>query len=296
MIDFSKYKKQKVDFSKYRQAIQPKEEPQEEVPNFSKFRIVSLPEHLGGGQYYVGENGSLVTTKRDVPTSLKNQIRGGSFADTEMEVDHIMSKALGGTDDPSNLQALQNKKSLGQKIGSFFGKDYQVSQYKVRQEGKEPVEQQAIRDYKAGKISLNEARLAIATKQQQIKGLTPTEKEQDISPFLKGVEKFSNITNKIGDFLDITSKEDSARSIVSAIGEGLFSPEHRQERKLGFSKGVLQTQSAALATLNQLSKLINNNTIKRYTDKSFLSNLKADTPLSTGISALTHSNLEKEFE
>jgi len=113
-------------------------------------RTVGLPEHLGGGQYLTNGTGSLIKSPRS---------QDALPAVGTAERDHIISVALGGTSDKKNLQ-------------------YLATTREGRQEGKVSVEQKAINDYVSGKISLGEARLKVATKQQQIKGLTPTEKEQ----------------------------------------------------------------------------------------------------------------------
>jgi hypothetical protein len=139
-------------------------------------KISTLPSHLGGGSYYIqpSEPGKLITTQRDLSTSLKNLIRGGSFVETEKEVDHIIPKFLGGTDEVDNLQALQNKKSFFQKTSSaLLGKEYQASQYATRQAGKYDVEIDVMRRYNAGEIDLGEARREIQEKTMEIQGIIP---------------------------------------------------------------------------------------------------------------------------
>ena len=124
-------------------------------------REVGLPEDLGGGRYLVGEPGELIKSSRS-----QDALPSVGTA----ERDHIISVALGGTSGRDNLQYLATTKD-------------------GRQDGKVSVEQKAINDYTSGKISLNEARLIVATKQQQIKGLTPTEKEQTAGGQLGNVIK-----------------------------------------------------------------------------------------------------------
>jgi hypothetical protein len=139
--NFLKPKPKEVDYSFLSKKV-PKEQ--------GEVKKATLPSHLGGGSYLVGKPGELIKEDRGyagLPT------RSGS------ERDHIMSVALGGTSDIDNLE-------------------YKPTTKDGRQQGKVTVELKSINDYLSGKISLNEARLAVATKQQQIKGLTPTEKEQ----------------------------------------------------------------------------------------------------------------------
>jgi len=121
-----------------------------EEPKVPQIRTVGLPEHLGGGRYKVGQPGELIKTPRSY---------AGMTTQEKQERDHIISVALGGTSESENLQYLKTTNE-------------------GRQEGKVSVEQGAINDYLDGKITLNQARLIVATKQQQIKGLTPTEREQ----------------------------------------------------------------------------------------------------------------------
>lgn len=128
----------------------------------TKVREVGLPEHLGGGRYLVSDKpGELIKSPRS---------QDALPAVGTAERDHIISVALGGTSNKDNLQYLATTKE-------------------GRQSGKVSVEQQAINDYVSGKISLGEARLKVATKQQQIKGLTPTEKEQTTAGQLGNVIK-----------------------------------------------------------------------------------------------------------
>lgn len=121
-----------------------------EKPKPQETREVGLPEHLGGGRYLTAGTGTLIKS----PRSQEALPPTGTA-----ERDHIISVALGGTSDIKNLQ-------------------YLATTREGRQEGKVSVEQKAINDYTSGKITLPQARLLIATKQQQIKGLTPTESEK----------------------------------------------------------------------------------------------------------------------
>ena len=126
--------------------------PEQKPFNPNDVRTVSLPEQLGGGQYKTSGAGTLIKTPRkdQIPTK------------EGYERDHISSVGVGGT---SNIENYEYKKSPT----NIFGKTID----RKRQEGKMKVEQSAISDYKAGNISLPEARRKIATKQQEIKGLIP---------------------------------------------------------------------------------------------------------------------------
>ena len=117
-------------------------------------REVGFPEHLGGGTYKISDD----------PDELIRTTRSQSAlpAIGTAERDHIISVALGGTSNKENLQ-------------------YLATTSEGRQSGKVSVEQKAINDYTSGKITLNQARLIVQTKQQQIKGLTPTEKEKNLA-------------------------------------------------------------------------------------------------------------------
>lgn len=121
------------------------------VEKGKNIREVGFPEHLGGGTYKISDD----------PDELIRTTRSQSAlpAIGTAERDHIISVALGGTSNKENLQ-------------------YLATTSEGRQSGKVSVEQKAINDYTSGKITLNQARLIVQTKQQQIKGLTPTEKEK----------------------------------------------------------------------------------------------------------------------
>lgn len=147
-----------------------KKEQDEKARQETPTRTVGLPSHLGGGEYKVQVPGEVVRTERGY-ADLKTL--SGS------ERDHIISVALGGTSSRENLQYLATTKKEG------------------RQQGKVSVEQQAINDYTSGKIDLGEARLRIATKNQQIQGLTPTEEEQTVKGQLKKMFNPKNIVNTV---------------------------------------------------------------------------------------------------
>lgn len=165
----SKVKNQKKETDDKYSFLKKKEKVIEEKTSQDKARLATLPQHLGGGEYLVGRPNEVVRSERgyaDLP------------AVGTAERDHIISVALGGTSDKNNLQYLATTKD-------------------GRQEGKVSVEQKAINDYTSGKISLGEARLKVATKQQQIKGLTPTVEEQTVKGQLKKMFSFKGIKEGI---------------------------------------------------------------------------------------------------
>ena len=129
---------------------------------------IKLPEQLGGGAF-IGKSTlkpeELEKVKRSgLAEETKTEVRGGTFEDTEKEVDHIIPIALGGTNAPYNLQALKDTKTISQTIyDAFSGKERLSGEYKPknRQEGKMVVEWRAIDKYQSGEISLAEARAAV---------------------------------------------------------------------------------------------------------------------------------------
>jgi hypothetical protein len=142
----------------------------------AELRIFRLGESLGGGSFYVGSD----KTERNVSDKLKREIRGGSFQDTSLEVDHIFPIALGGTNELDNLQGKKSPLSFTQKIGSFFGKEYGAGERPAdkRQAGKTKEELKIINDYEAGRISLGEARVKIAQAQRIATGLEEKDPEK----------------------------------------------------------------------------------------------------------------------
>lgn len=170
-------------------ALKLKKEQEEKARQETPIRTVRLPSHLGGGEYKVQVPGEVVRTERGY-ADLKTL--SGS------ERDHIISVALGGTSSRENLQYLATTKKEG------------------RQQGKVSVEQQAINDYTSGKIDLGEARLRIATKNQQIQGLTPTEEEQTVKGQLK---KMFNpiIISGLNFFVRKLSPENIINTVVNKV-------------------------------------------------------------------------------
>lgn len=132
-------------------------------------RTVGFPEHLGGGQYKVS----------DIPGELVLSPRSQSALSSKgtIERDHIIPVALAGTSADENLQYIPTTEA-------------------GRQAGKMAIEQDAIAKYQKGEININEARLLVQTKQQELKGLTPTKEEQTAEGQLK--KRFGALGNVIG--------------------------------------------------------------------------------------------------
>ncbi|MDA2921714.1 hypothetical protein MYX07_00425 [Patescibacteria group bacterium AH-259-L07] len=152
--------------------IKTKDPIEEKEPEIGKLNLSAfqIPQFLGGGEFrgrstlQPSELEPFKTERGGLGTIEKREIRGGTFLETEKEVDHIIPLALGGTEDPHNLQALKNKKTITQTIfDAFTGKKRLPSDYKPknRQEGKMVVEWKAINKYESGEISLAEARGAV---------------------------------------------------------------------------------------------------------------------------------------
>ena len=129
------------------------------------FRKVRIPLHLGGGEYMTNGKGDLYLTPRSQDSL------GGTLPGKER--DHIIPVSLGGTSNIQNLQYLDSKPSFWQRIGGIFGKKPTVQQSPNRQEGKLKVEQEAIKGYKSGKLSVGEARLMVLMENMRIQGIIP---------------------------------------------------------------------------------------------------------------------------
>lgn len=118
-----------------------------------------------GTQFRLDRYGKPVKTERKELTSKEIiETRGGLFADKPYEVDHVIPLALGGTNDPGNLQLLKDTKTISQTVWDFVtGKNRLPVEYKPenRQEGKMIVEQKAIDKYESGEITLFEAMAAV---------------------------------------------------------------------------------------------------------------------------------------
>ncbi|MFH1260365.1 MAG: LPD38 domain-containing protein [Candidatus Micrarchaeota archaeon] len=121
------------------------------------YNQITLP---GGAQFNLKEDNTPFVGSRSLTTEEKETVRGGTFEETAMEVDHRVPMALGGTDYVFNLQALKDNKTITQTVYDFLtGNKRLPSDYKAqnRQEGKMIVEWEAIDKYQQGKITLWEA-------------------------------------------------------------------------------------------------------------------------------------------
>jgi len=201
MIDFSKYKTKTstIDFSKYREKTYKTKQ--------DAFRTVSLPEHLGGGEYKTAGAGTLEKTPRAY---------GGYSTKKDFERDHIVSVALGGTSSKENIQYLPNDE-------------------RGRQAGKVSTEQKTISAFQRDDISLPQARRKVATKQQQIQGLTPMPEEQELSGFMKIVDSISTFADETGDILGTSTGTmyDILKIKSGAIIErGNLAEQYRKENNL----------------------------------------------------------------
>ena len=135
-----------------------------------------MPTSLGGGEFNLPANVTLNTSTRD-------------YAGLDTEVgnvrDHIVPVGLGGVSSPANLQM---QSGLANQVGAAGDKD--------------EVELQAMKDYKAGKISLAEARARVMNFQQQQQGLAPTT-ASTVQPggtglFGKFIDKAKGVISKVG--------------------------------------------------------------------------------------------------
>lgn len=119
--------------------------PKSAVTSISN-KVSSLPASLGGGQYNVGKPMELVTSTRAY---------GGTEAPGQYR-EHIFPVALGGTSNIDNIKV--------------YGKDLGVK--------KSAYENEIIKQYKSGKITLPEARGLVLKKYRELTGLDPTQLEQ----------------------------------------------------------------------------------------------------------------------
>ncbi len=190
--------------------------------------VKKLSPSIGGGAFisYPGRSQELVPQPRDVSEGAKNIVRGGSFADTNAEVDHVISLALGGANVESNLQSLKDKKTISQTVvDALTGRKSLPKHYTPanRQEGKMLVEWQAIDDYKKGKLTLNEARAKVLQKQQELQGLSPTPEQQTTLGQLPSAVK--ELPAKVGSmFGDLFNK--AKEKVIPAAGatENVYKP------------------------------------------------------------------------
>ena len=120
---------------------------------------------------------------RDIPQELKNKMRGGTFDETKMEIDHITPVSLGGTKAEWNLQTLLSKSS-------------KVSD---RQQGKMAVEWDNIDKYQKGILTQGQAIYNILQyqwsddkKKQEVETNAFKIAKQQFSDKLKGIFKKSD--------------------------------------------------------------------------------------------------------
>lgn len=145
-----------------------------EKPKVSKYAdipaeavVFRMPENLGGGEFATMPDGTPVILERDSSQrfeDIKKMIRNGTFDETSEEVDHIVSMALGGTNNVANLQALESPRSLWQMAWDVLTGDKTTTGERditERQEGKLAVEILSIYLYRMGKVSLQQARGAV---------------------------------------------------------------------------------------------------------------------------------------
>lgn len=135
-------------------------------PIINKPTTHQFPATLGGGEFNLPANKLTTSTRSQEPLG---PTKKGA------ERDHIVPVALGGTSNKINLQYLEDNKSW---VDKLLGKKTTFAQ---RQGGKVVVEQQLIKDFKEGKISLADARGQILKKQREIQGLDP---KQGLAPYL----------------------------------------------------------------------------------------------------------------
>lgn len=169
----------------------------------------------------------VVTPREELKESTKKDVRGGSFADTSKEVDHMVPLALGGTNSPSNLQALVSKKTVSQKVFDLFsGKESEIGDYKPanRQEGKMLVEWEAIKKYKAGEITVFAAMAAVQNYDNE--KLVASFLKKDYEP--KGVleqanDKSRETRESLGEFFQNYAKKQAVKETLKTLqGDSRF--------------------------------------------------------------------------
>ena len=197
------------------------------APSSAPIKTGRLPSFLGGGEWKTSGPGSLIETNRSY---------AGLPSQSGNERDHIIPVSLGGTSSADNLHYLPNDD-------------------RGRQAGKVDVETQAYNDWKAGKISLPEARLRVATYNQRlqdgldtsVKGNLPTAiKETVVGGLKKGFSAINNFSKNID---DRTKKEIPQPAQVSrAQQEQQFRRGITDQANLVKSKVVSQYQNTVERT------------------------------------------------
>lgn len=194
-------------------------------------KTVTLSDQVGGGSYKTSGPGSLILTKRGTD-GLET-----TYSTDKNEIDHKVPVALGGISKKNNLQYLN----------SPLGKEDKTS----RQQGKTAVEEQAIQDYKDGKISLPQARLLVMTKNQDINGLIPKQgvkanllpaiKETITDPIKQGAkETFGFI--KDATKASIKNKKNFGKDFIQGVKEA-----PKQIKDAG--KDIAQTTARSVASV-----------------------------------------------
>mgnify|MGYP001586751171 CR=1 FL=1 len=150
-----------------------------------------------GSEFSLDDRGRPVISSRSLSTEEKKKVRtgDGTFKNTQEEVDHKISIALGGTDSPGNLEALKSSKTISQTVfDALTGKSRLPGEYKPanRQEGKMIVEWKAIDKYEAGDITLFEAMAAVQHYDDQ----------NLVASFLHEEPPKQTVIQKIGEFLN----------------------------------------------------------------------------------------------
>ncbi len=142
--------------------------------NDFSYKVITFPDDT---QFAMTNDGKPFVSDRNLSEDLKTRIRlqldpksDGSFKETGIEVDHVISKFLGGTDVESNLQPLRGKLNPWQWLQKkFTPKKFQLDsstpskefEADERQAGKYAVESEAYKKLKSGQITYWEAMAAV---------------------------------------------------------------------------------------------------------------------------------------
>jgi len=126
------------------------------------FTTVTLSDNRGQFRYFTDEEGAIKPYKEEnrPSASIINDIRGGSFADRQAEVDHMISMFLGGTNVPGNLEPLPSIRSSVDRIFDFLtGNVPEYNDYTTeeRQSGKYALELELIDRMKSGDLAYPDA-------------------------------------------------------------------------------------------------------------------------------------------
>ena len=236
------------------------------VKKKKKSTVFSFPD---GTEFELDTAGKPVKASRSISTEQKQALRGGSFEDTQEEIDHRVSVALGGTDTPSNLQSLKSKKTPLQFLQDFFSnKERSPGEFnpEKRQEGKLPVELRAIEKYEAGEITLSAAQEAVKNydNKELVNDLLKEEfyspKGAKLKKTLTGIQKFiepsfirnvkpgSKFTDQPGFNFVSPGSSLPEKIIMKALQEGVVKPLMRAGAGVALSlgKGEKKIQASPL--------------------------------------------------